>query len=202
MRMRPGKGRAQRRLSVLAQGSGKRAEVAGGTRPRGLPFSKWSRLSSQRRSRRRHQTPDRAPPDEKPSKGGSGSGCGSGRSSTRRRAQRPACLARRCQHFGSRNRRTISTEFGIVLGMTARPARCARCRGCGQTMTGQGRAHDTGHADAEQGGVVSRMKMATQPDAIRCQVVRSCGSTGVKGREGTGLVGWVLAVMIWYYYYY
>lgn len=45
VRMRPGKGRPQRRLSVLAQGSGKRAEVTGGTRPRGLPFSPWTLLS-------------------------------------------------------------------------------------------------------------------------------------------------------------
>lgn len=42
------------------------------------------------------------------------------------------------------------------------------------------------------------MKRAMQPDAIRCQPVRSCGSTGRKGRQGAGgrerrrLVGWLV----------
>lgn len=50
--------------------------------------------------------------------------------------------------------------------------------------------------------MVSRMKEATQPDAIRCQVVRSCGSTGGKGREVEGL-GWLgaggddLVLLLW-----
>lgn len=40
------------------------------------------------------------------------------------------------------------------------------------------------------------MNKATQPDAIRCQAVRSCGSNGRKGREGQGkeAPGWVAAV--------
>lgn len=49
------------------------------------------------------------------------------------------------------------------------------------------------------------MNKAMQSDAIRCQAVRSCGSTGGKGREGQGreALGWVVlvaAVMICYDY--
>lgn len=127
-----------------AQGSGKRAEPTGSA-PSLSPWTIPSKSTAtgpsaqeaqQRRQRQRQRQWQRQKQHTKDT-----------------RTQCPAHLAHRRQRFGSRNRRTISTEFGVVLGMTARAARCARCWPCGQTVTGQGRAGHTTHRCCAERGV-------------------------------------------------
>lgn len=157
---------------VLAQGSGKRAEVTGGAPPSfplGPFFSKPTATGPlaeevQKKRPRQRQKQHQRDADSVPS-------LPSAPMSTIRQSE------------PSHHQHGVWDRFGNDSS-PGKVCPLLRLRS-DDDRAGQGRAHDTPMLNRAR--CVSRMKDAMQPDAIRCQSVRSCGSTGRKGRQGMGL---------------